>query len=202
VIGRQPDRGRHPCRQDRIRRTVTQVTHIDPWPTATLLTGRRLVLEPLQPDHADEMAVVLDDPALHEYAGGAPATAEELRRRYATLTGGRSPDGSECWLNWVVRHRADSLAVGFVQATVTRAADQFSADVAWVIGTAQQHQGFAQEAAALMVSWLRRQGAASIVAHIHPEHRASAAVAQRIGLTPTGDLFDGEVRWVGHFESD
>lgn len=145
------------------------------------------------------MAVVLDDPALHEYTGGAPAPAEELRRRYATLAVGLSPGGSECWLNWVVRHRPDFRAVGFVQATVTRSAEQFSADVAWVIGTAEQHQGFAQEAAALMVSWLRQQGATSMVAHIHPEHRASAAVARRIGLTPTGGMVDGEVRWVDHF---
>jgi RimJ/RimL family protein N-acetyltransferase len=167
------------------------------WPTATVLTGRRLVLEPLRLDHADEMAAVLDDPALHEYTGGTPATATELRFRYSRLATGFSADGSECWLNWVVRHGAD--AVGFVQATVTRSSDQFDAEVAWVIGTGHQHHGYAQEAAALMVEWLRQQGARNIFAHIHPEHVASAAVARRIGLFPTDDIADGEILWVNGF---
>jgi len=167
------------------------------WPKATVLTGRRLVLEPLRTDHADEMAAVLDDPALYEYTGGAPATAAELRARYSRLEAGLSADGSEGWLNWVVRHGAD--AVGFVQATVTRSSDQFDAEVAWVIGSGRQHHGFATEAALLMVEWLRRQGASSIVAHIHPGHVASAAVARRIGLLPTDHIEDGEIRWVKSF---
>lgn len=152
------------------------------------------MLEPLRLDHADEMAAVLADPALHEYTGGTPATAAELRVRYSRLATGFSADGSECWLNWVVRHGAD--AVGFVQATVTRSADQFDAEVAWVIGTGHQHHGYATEAALIMVEWLRQQGASAIVAHIHPGHGASAAVARRIGLLPTDHIEDGEIRWV------
>ena len=166
-----------------------------PWPTATVLEGRRLILEPLRVEHADEMVSVLDDPTLHEFTGGSPATTDELRRRYARLSTGRSADGSEGWLNWVVRLRADAEAIGFVQATVTRSDDDLGAEVAWVIGTARQHHGYAQEAAALTVQWLRQRGASSIVAHIHPDHRASAAVAHRIGLIPTGDTVDGEIRW-------
>lgn len=165
-----------------------------PWLTATVLTGRRVVLEPLRTDHADEMAAVLSDPALHQYTGGSPAGAAELRARYSRLEAGFSADGSECWLNWVVRYGAD--AVGFVQATVTRSADQFDAEVAWVIGTGHQHHGYAQEAASMMVEWLRQQGVSSIVAHIHSGHVASAAVARRIGLLPTEEIEDGEIRWV------
>jgi len=140
---------------------------------------------------------VLGDPALHEFTGGAPATEDELRVRYARMSAGWSADGSECWLNWVVRHRVDPEAVGFVQATVTRPADDLRAEVAWVIGSAHQHHGFAQEAAVLMVTWLQRQGVTSFVADIHPGHQASAAVARRIGLTPSADTINGEVRWVG-----
>jgi RimJ/RimL family protein N-acetyltransferase len=35
----------------------------------------------------------------------------------------------------------------------------------------------------------------TVVAHVHPDHRASAAVAAAAGLTPTGTFHDGEVRW-------
>ena len=44
-----------------------------PWPRARPLTTRRLMLEPLRPDHARELAPVLADPALHAFTGGEPA---------------------------------------------------------------------------------------------------------------------------------
>jgi hypothetical protein len=33
----------------------------------------------------------------------------------------------------------------------------------------------------------------TVIAHIHPEHQASAAVAA--GLTPTNEWHEGEIRW-------
>jgi hypothetical protein len=44
-------------------------------------TGR-LILLPLRPEHADEMAVVLGDPALHAFIGGTPLGPRDLRARY------------------------------------------------------------------------------------------------------------------------
>ena len=51
----------------------------------------RLLLTPLRPEDADEMAGVLADPELHRFIGGRPATVEELRTRYAARrrAGGR-----------------------------------------------------------------------------------------------------------------
>ena len=34
-----------------------------------------------------------------------------------------------------------------------------------------------------------------MIAHIHPEHRASQRVARAVGLVPTTQVVDGEVRW-------
>jgi RimJ/RimL family protein N-acetyltransferase len=67
--------------------------------------------------------------------------------------------------------------------------------VAWVIGVEWQHQGFASEAARTLVGWLRRHGADDVVAHINPDHQASAAVAMRAGLRPTDEEADGERVW-------
>ncbi len=36
-----------------------------------------------------------------------------------------------------------------------------------------------------------------LVADVHPEHTASQRVAQAIGLAPTDEVVDGEVRWAG-----
>ena len=84
-------------------------------------------------------------------------------------------------------------AIGYVQATVTAAGGV--ADVAWVIGVPWQGRGFASEAAAALVAWLRAEGVRVVTAHVHPEHAASAAVAARAGLVPTDEIEDGERVW-------
>jgi RimJ/RimL family protein N-acetyltransferase len=159
------------------------------------LLSERLELEPLRPDHADELAPVLDDIRLHTFIGGRPATAAELRDRYTRQVVGRSPDGSERWLNWVVRHRKSGQAVGTTQATISAPDGRVTASVAWVIAIAYQQQGYAKEAALVMVQWLRQHGVESFVADVHPRHTASMAVARAIGLVPTDTVVDGEVRW-------
>jgi RimJ/RimL family protein N-acetyltransferase len=161
------------------------------------LTSERLSLEPLRVDHAAEMAVLLDDAGLHTFTGGKPATSDELRDRYARQIVGRSSDGTHRWHNWVARERASALAVGFVQATVEDENEKSVAEVAWVIGTAHQGRGYAREAAAAMTDWLRSHGVDVVVAHIHPHHEASMAVARALGLHPTSFVVDGEVRWEG-----
>ncbi|MEU3839011.1 GNAT family N-acetyltransferase [Streptomyces sp. NPDC028635] len=152
----------------------------------------------LRPEHAPEMAEVLADPALHTFIGGSPATPQALRTRYERLVAG-SPDPAVIWCNWVLRLRAehpeDSRLIGTVQATVTPGAAE--AEIAWVIGTPWQGHGYATEAARALVTRLttRRPPVRTVVAHIHPAHHASAAVARAAGLRPTDEHHDGETRW-------
>ncbi|GFM98648.1 GNAT family N-acetyltransferase [Streptomyces fulvorobeus] len=155
------------------------------------LTTARLDALPLEAGHAREMAAVLLDPALHTYTGGAPEDEDMLRARYERQSAG-SPDPAELWWNWVLRERAEGRLVGYVQATVRGPL----AEVAWVVGTRWQGRGYAREAAKGLVTHLLDGGAVrTVVAHIHPRHAASAAVAAAAGLAPTGVLEDGEVRW-------
>ncbi|MET9881940.1 GNAT family N-acetyltransferase [Streptomyces sp. NPDC006430] len=149
-------------------------------------------LLPLCVEHAGEMASVLGDVALHEFIGGAPLTAGALRERYARLAAG-SPDPADVWCNWVLQLRADGRLVGTVQATLTPARD--TAELAWIIGTPWQGRGFATEAARAVAGWLVDLPVGRLIAHVHPDHRASAAVAAACGLAPTPHLADGEVRW-------
>jgi RimJ/RimL family protein N-acetyltransferase len=152
-------------------------------------TGR-LELLPLRVEDADEMAAVLSDPALYTFIGGAPETAPELRARYTRMVGG-SPEPGVVWCNWVIRLRADGCLAGTVQATVSGS----GAEIAWMVGTAWQGRGIATEAAQGMLRDLEARGVRTFVAHIAPGHAASAAVARALGLTPTEEWNDGEVRW-------
>ena len=165
------------------------------------MTTARLVLTPLAESDADEMAGVLAEPELYTFIGGEPPTLDGLRERYARLAVGHSPDGLQEWVNWIARRAEDGAAVGTVQATVFDGAER--ADVAWVVGARWQGRGYAVEAASALVGWLRERGVAEIRANIHPEHAASARVAERIGLAATGELDDeGEQIWRAVDEDD
>lgn len=157
----------------------------------------RLDLEPLVVAHATELAPLLDDPRLHEFTGGAPVSAAALADRYQRLEKRRSPEGDQGWGNWVMRVRATGRAVGTVQATLPAAGPAAGpAEVAWVVTREAQGRGYAKEAARILVTRLQAAGW-TVVAHIHPGHLASQGVARAAGLSPTGDVYDGEVRWAG-----
>ncbi|MFJ5121609.1 GNAT family N-acetyltransferase [Kitasatospora sp. NPDC088548] len=158
--------------------------------TTVTLHGDRLDLVPVGPEHAEEMAAALADPALHVFTGGEPATADALRTRYARLAAG-SPDPAEAWGNWALRLRADGRLTGYVQATIGPDATE----IAWVLGTPWQGCGLATEAARTLLAHLTATGTTTVLAHIHPDHHASAAIARALGLTPTEVWQDGELRW-------
>jgi RimJ/RimL family protein N-acetyltransferase len=158
------------------------------------IVTERLSLTPLVPDDAVELADVLGDVRLHEFIGGVPAGAVELRGRYERMVAGPGRD-DERWLNWVIRHRPAGEAVGTAQATLTREEGGWRAAIAWVVGVPAQGRGYASETAQALVGWLRVNGVATIVANIHPAHGASEAVARRAGLRPTDAEDDGERVW-------
>jgi RimJ/RimL family protein N-acetyltransferase len=153
------------------------------------------VLEPLRVEHAEEMAGVLGDDRLHEFIGGAPLTRDGLRRQYARQAAGRSADGTQSWLNWILRRRHDHVAVGYVQATVSGDAPTETAALAWMIGLGFQGQGYGREGAACAMQALSGRGIRSFTASIHPQHMASIALARALGFRPTGEWADGEIVW-------
>ena len=158
----------------------------------------RLTLVPLAPEHAGPMAAVLGDPALHAFTGGSPLGADALRAQYERWSVGPA-DPAVSWCNWAIRLDEAGCLTGTVQATITAGAGPAGrsalAEVAWVVGTTWQRRGIATEAARALVGWLAQRGAGAVVAHIHADHHASAAVAAAAGLRPTGRLSDGEQVW-------
>lgn len=158
---------------------------------ATRFGTDRLALLPLRVEYSEAMAKVLADPALYAFTGGEPPTPKALAERYRRQVAGPGRPG-ESWLNWVISLTQDDELIGYVQATVIGA----EAEIAWVLGTAWQGHGYAKEAAIALVTWLQAHGAERVIAHVHPEHTASAAVAAAAGLHRTDHLDDGEHLWV------
>jgi len=165
------------------------------WPRIEALDAERVRLEPLTVDHALEMVDVLADSALYRFIGGRPPALDELQRRYAAQVVGHSPDQTQWWLNWIVMLRDPACAIGYVQATVEQSPVTLEADIAWVVAPEFQGRGLATESAGAMIDWLTARGVGQFVAHIHPTHAASQAVARKLGIRPTQVVEDGEVRW-------
>lgn len=166
------------------------------WPAAVPLRGARVQLEPLTVAHAREAVTFLDDRRLHRWTGGSPPTEEELERRYRRQAVGHSPDGRQGWLNWVLRRHTDGRLVGTVQATLHQPGpDRVEAELAWVVGHDFQGEGYGTEGAATMALWLCERGVARLLAHVHPEHRASAGIARSLGMRPSGEVHDSEELW-------
>lgn len=150
----------------------------------------RLALEPQTADHAEEMYAVLADPAIYEFENQPPASVDALRERYGKLESGRSPDGSELWLNWIVRMCGAGPAMGYVQATVLADA---KALIAYEFGSAWWGRGYACEATAAAIEELRgRYGVTTVGAVFkRPNHR-SRKLLERLGMRASGpDEFPG-----------
>ena len=83
------------------------------------VSATRCTLEPQTAAHAHEMfaGTLCDEERCYEFENGPPPSEPWLADRYARLESRRSSDGTQTWLNWVVRLRSGELA-GYVQATV------------------------------------------------------------------------------------
>lgn len=163
-----------------------------------MIVTERLELQPLRPEHADDMVVVLADEALYAMTGGRPPNRDELRKRYTRQAVGHSGDSTETWHNWILRRRDDGAAIGFVQATVV---DRV-AELAWLVGVAWQGRGYATEAVRAVVDWLTADGVGTIKARIAPGHRPSEIVAERVGLAMTDQIDEGERVWSRELRAD
>ncbi len=156
------------------------------------LQSERLLLLPVEQEHAPGMYPVLQDASLYHYTGGQPpANLDAVSTWFSSLESRRSADNKELWFTWILKTRAQADCIGYVQATVRESATE----LAWLVGSDFQNLGYAREAVTCTAIWLKDNGVASLQAHIHPGHAASQKIAASIGLLTTGTRIDGEDLW-------
>jgi [ribosomal protein S5]-alanine N-acetyltransferase len=174
----------------------------------TVLDTPRLVLEPLQARHADELWAPLSDPRLYEYVpGDPPASQAALRERFTLLSARRSPKGDQLWLNWVMRARSDGLARGRLEATVL---PNGSAWIAYEVFVAHWRQGYATEGCRRMIGWLIDElGVQRVGAEVDSLNDASLRLLARLGFQraqyrENADTFKGRTshEWTLRLEAD
>jgi RimJ/RimL family protein N-acetyltransferase len=147
----------------------------------------RVKITPLRTEDAFEIVSVLSAPEIYEFISDRPPqSVDELRKRYQTLAKGSSPDGSETWLNWIVRDSVSGTAMGYVQATVSK--ETKIAQIAYVLNPGYWGQGFGSEAIAEMLSILTREyGVHLFEASINLLNQRSIRLMERLGFRKTGE---------------
>ena len=159
---------------------------------------KRLRLEPLVEGHAVEVFAALSDPQIYRFIPEKPPlSTAALRQRYRVLQRGTSADGSQLWLNWVIRIVSSDRCVGYVQATVH--ADR-TADFAYVLASAFWGRGIAMEACVAAIDFLETELAVrSLYATVSAENHRSVRLLARLGFGevdaaryPHGKVVEGD----------
>lgn len=141
----------------------------------------RCTLEPLVVAHAGEMFGVLSDPAIYEFENEPPPSETWLAERYARLQSRASSDGSQVWLNWVLRLPSGELA-GYVQASVLRSG---AALVAYELASRHWRRGIGSCAVSAMLEELRANyGVGLFVAVLKGVNYRSLGLLRSLGFKP------------------
>jgi [ribosomal protein S5]-alanine N-acetyltransferase len=150
------------------------------------LVASLCVLEPQVEAHAAEMFKVLSDPAIYQFENVPPESAEWLSNRFRKLETRQSRDGSEQWLNWVVKLHDGRLA-GYVQAT---AMNTNVALIAYEINSRYWRQGIGSTAVSAMLDELKSNyGTEKYVAVLKARNYRSHALLVKLGF---GDATNDE----------
>jgi RimJ/RimL family protein N-acetyltransferase len=146
------------------------------------LTASGLVLEPLIVAHAEAMFNVLSDPCLYRYLDyGPPPSLEHLRTVYTRLETRVSPDGTQRWLNWVVR-KVSGAVVGYVQATLVASG---SAWIAYLLAREHWGRGYARAATSAMLAHLEdAYRCTQFLATVEAANLRSVAVLEALSFRP------------------
>lgn len=155
------------------------------------LSTPRLELEPLNATHADLLVEPFLDQRIWTYLPHLrPADSEAVRARLQRWLSPPPPEMPEAiaFENWVGFERKTRALVGTFQATIVRDA---SATIGYIVLPERARRGYAVEAMTVICDHLRdAHEIRRIRADMDGRNNASAAVAQRLGMTeiPTPNL--------------
>jgi RimJ/RimL family protein N-acetyltransferase len=149
-----------------------------------------LILEPQTAAHAVEMFEVLSDPAIYEFENSPPVSAAWLAERFARLESRVSPDGTEQWLNWIVRLPSGALA-GYVQATIARDGTTY---IAYELGSKFWGQRIGSTAVHAMLRELSTTyGVCAFAATLKEHNYRSVGLLRSLGFERAGSNGSDEI---------
>ena len=145
----------------------------------TSIESATLRLEPLAVAHAAEMFGPMSAAAIYAYLPeDPPDSITSLQQRYVQLERGRSANGRERWLNWIVRLGSGPCAV-YVHATVHPGS---TADFAFVFAPEHWGRGIATEACRAALPRLSGFAVRTVFATVDSRNSRSIRLLERLGF--------------------
>jgi len=165
---------------------------LPPAPDHLQLETERLVLRPVTEDDLEAMAVYRGDPEVCRYLPFPPQTAEDIHARIGHLLGSTSLEGERGGIPVAIVRRDDGALIGDLVLFHLDAVHG-SVDMGWVIRPDAAGRGYATEACrALLDAAFRVYGVRRVVARIDAENKASARLAERLGMRLEARLIENE----------
>lgn len=136
------------------------------------LESKRLIYERIIKEHAVELENDLCDPIVYVHVDdGIAPTFDDLLQSFALRESG-TPEHrrNETWIDYVVRIKASSTAIGRVEATVI----EQRAEVAYFLGASHWKKGYGSEALVWLQHFLQKNyGVAEFWATVTPGNEPS-----------------------------
>lgn len=155
----------------------------------TRLTDR-LRLEPIGPEHVDDLYVLHQQPGVAAWYGGT-WTLDEARRQADRFQEGWETHGVQ---KWVAYDRADGSLVGRGGASYRRIDGTRRYEIGWALHPDRWGSGYATEIGAAALRFVFDDlGADEAVAFTERHNTRSRAVMERLGMSYAGELAPGLV---------
>jgi len=156
---------------------------------APLLETERLLLTAHRPEDFTALAALWADPQVVRFIGGRPSDAEQSWSRLIRYAGLWPLLGLGYW---AVRDKTSQAYLGEMgfahfHRAITPRIDEYP-EMGWLLATEAQGKGYAQEALSAIIQWGHQHLAGkTAVCMIDPDHRASLALAAKLGFVPLRD---------------
>jgi len=150
---------------------------------APTLETERLLLRAWSKDDFESYAEICADPDVMRYLSGAPFSRLDAWRQLAFLVGHWDLLG---YGHWAVEEKASGRLIGRLGFLNPEGWPGF--EIGWTLGRASWGNGYATEGAHAALAYAFTElGRDHVISLIHPENRASIAVAERLGERHEGE---------------
>ncbi len=150
----------------------------------------RLVLEPIQGSHAEEIRELYSDDGLHSFTPYVQMSIEKQRERCEKWERRISPTGDELWLNWLVRRKDGRATVGHIQFGIK---EDGTAYVGYLISRAEQKKGYATESLTAALDFIReKMKVREVKACIDTRNENSIKLVRNLGFRQSEFIKDAD----------
>ncbi|MEM9428105.1 MAG: GNAT family N-acetyltransferase [Pseudomonadota bacterium] len=163
----------------------------------------RLILDPLGRDHSDGVFALWSDPRVCAHAGIVKGLNGTVLALPATDRG-TSDRILDVWLRAIETHSRLRWAMMLKSSHAFVGTIGFKSlsghyEISFHLLPDVWGQGLMVEAADAAVQWAHDDGADGIAAFVDPKNARSQGLLSRLGLRPTGEVFEGAERYARDF---